>query len=379
MDFGFTDEQRMLQESVRLVMKKEAPIALVRQMDEANTWHHTQLWDVMAKSGWLGLGLPKEYGGEDGNVIDQAILCTEFGRSLAPSSVAYFSTIVPCAWLIAAAGTTDQKREYLPGLIRGKQRLALALAEPHRTSEPGYVQLEARPESNGYLLNGTKVSVYGGEGADAYLWVAQHPGGDGTKRPGIFLVDAKTPGVLVQPIATMAPEGQVEVALKNVHVSQDALLGGADDVTPHLQRSLDRATLLRCAAAEGAARCAFEMTTEYAKRRVQFGKPIGSFQAVQHRLANACFELEAAWGVLWEAIWSLDQAGDHHLIREVAKAAVIQAMERVAEEAHVVHGGIGFLHEYDLHFFTKRMLSVTPYVGTLNDRREALAAAMGLS
>ncbi len=378
MDFGFTDEQRMLQESIRLVMKREAPITRVRLLDEANTWHHAQLWDVMAKSGWLGLGLPKEYGGEEGSVIEQAILCTELGRSLAPSSVAYFSTIVPCAWLVAAAGTVTQKQKYLPDLIRGKQRLALALTEPNRGSEPACVRLEAQPEANGYLLNGTKISVYGGEGADAYLWAARHLGRADDKRLGIFLVGAKAPGVVVQPIATLAPEGQAEVALKDVYVSQDALLGGADDVTLHLQRSLDRAALLRCAAAEGTARVAFEMTVEYAKKRVQFGQPIGAFQAIQHRLANACFDLEAAWGVLWEAVWSLDQAGDHRLIREVAKAAIVQAMERVAEEAHVVHGGIGFLRQYDLHLFTKRMLSVTPYVGTLSDSREALAAAMEL-
>ena len=378
MDFGLTDEQRMLQESVRSVMKREVPISLVRHMDEANAWHDPHLWDVMAKSGWLALGLPKEYGGEDGDSIGQALLCSEAGRAQAPSLTTYLSTIVPCAWLIAVAGTVEQKQRYLPAVTSGKRRLALAIAEPGRTVEPGSVQLAAHHQAKGYLLSGTKVSVYGGDGAETFLWVARQPERDAGAALGVFLVDANVPGVLARPIPTMTPEGQVEVELRNVYVPGDALLGGVGDITPDLSQVLDRAALLRCAAAEGTARAAFEMTVEYAKRRVQFDKPIGSFQAVQHRLANACFDLEAAWGVLWEAVWSLDQPGDHRLIREVAKASVIQAMERVGEEAHVVHGGIGFLRQYDLHLRTKRMLSATPYIGTVSDSREALAKAMGL-
>ncbi len=376
MDFTLNEQQRLMQTSMREALRQETPVSLVKELEATGKSFHRPLWESMARMGWLGLGLPTDYGGEGGDAVDQGVLCAELGRVLAPS--AYLSTIVPCAAIVAEAGTEDQKRGLLPEVIAGRRLLALALVEPDRSAFPNGVQATAVPDGTGFRLSGTKLFVYGGDDADSFLWVARLGGEGNGKGLGVFLVDARAPGVSVFPIETLSPEGQVEVTLADVLVPSEAALGDSEDMRPILERAVEHAALLKCVEIEAMGRVCLDMAVEYSHHRVQYGRPIGSFQVMQHRLVNVFMELEAASLAIWQGIWSLAQGEAGTEERQIAKVAAVQAADRVALETTAAHGGLGFMEKYDLQYYTRRMLTAAEYIGAGTVHREALADAMGL-
>ena len=375
MDFMLNEQQRLMQTSMREALRQEIPMSLVKELEADGKWLHRPLWESMAGMGWLGLGLSADYGGEGGDAVDQAVLCAELGRVLAPS--AYLSTIAPCAAIVAEAGTEGQKRDLLPEVVAGSRLLALALVEPDRSASPDGVQATAVSDGGGFRLSGTKLFVYGGDEADTFLWVAKRGEGSG-KALGVFLVDAHATGVSVSPIETLAPEGQAEVTLSDVVVPSEAALGSTEDMGPVLGRAMEHAALLKCVEIEAMGRVCLDLAIEYSKHRVQYGRQIGSFQIMQHRLVDVFMVLEAASLAIWQGIWTLAQGEAGAEERQIAKVAAVEAADSVALETTAAHGGLGFMEKYDLQYYTRRMLTAAEYIGTGSVHREALAGAMGL-
>ena len=377
MDLGLSEEQEMLKTSALDFLRKECPKKLVKELDESEEGDSPELWRKIAELGWLGLPFPEEYGGGGGSFHDLVVLLEVMGYNILPGP--FFSTVVLGGLPILAAGTEKQKREWLPRIASGEKKLALALTEPDVSYEASAVKTTAVARDGGYVINGTKLFVLDANVADLLLCVARTKD---TANPEdgvtVFLVDGKSPGVTVTLLKTLARDKQCEVVFDNVSVPGENVLGEPDRGWPVVRDLLEKATVAKCAEMVGGAQAALDMAVAYAKERVQFNRPIGSFQAIQHYCANMLSDVDGSRFVTHKAAWRVSEGLPAVKDVSVAKAWTSGAYGRVTLTAHQIFGAIGFTMDHDLHLYYRRAKAAEMMFGDGAYHRAVVAREMGL-
>ncbi|MCH9036309.1 MAG: acyl-CoA/acyl-ACP dehydrogenase [Chloroflexi bacterium] len=377
MDLGLSEEQEMLRRTARELLEKECPKALVRDMEEDEKGYSPELWQKFAEQGFLGLPFSEEYGGTGFGFLDLMVLVEEFGRALVPGP--YFYTVVLSGMAISEFGTEEQKKEYLPKIADGQAIMTFAHTEPSGRWDAGGVSVTGVADGDDFVLNGVKLFVPDAHVSD-YLLVTARTKESDNPEDGItvFLVDAKTSGISYEVLKTIASDKQCEVVLEDVRVPRSNVLGEVDRGWPVVDQMLRRGAVGKCAEMVGNSQQVLEMTVEYAKTRVQFGRPIGSFQAIQHHCANMATDVDGSRFITYQAAWRLSE--DMPCDREVsmAKAWVSEACRRVAALGHQVHGGIGFTKEHDMQLFFRRAKQAELFFGDADYHKEKVAQAIGL-
>jgi alkylation response protein AidB-like acyl-CoA dehydrogenase len=378
MNFGFSDEQEMLRAAARKFFENECTSEIVRKRMEEPAGTTPEFWGKLAEQGWLGLVYPEEFGGTGLGFVDLTVLMEEMGRVVMPGP--FLSTLMG-GLAIFEAGSAAQKKEWLPRIATGQVKATLALTEPSARWDAAGVTVTARPAGDGHVLNGTKLFVPDAHLADVIV-VAARTGEGRSPEQGVslLLVPRTAAGVEVTLLPTMDQTRKLcEVTLRDARVPADALLGRRDEGWPALSRVIERATVALCAEMCGAAQKVLEMTTEYAKIRVAFGKPIGAYQGVKHKAADMLVDVENAKSLTYYAAWAVDEnAAEAALAASMAKAYASDAFRRVAGAGIQLHGGIGFTWEHDLHLYFKRAKSSEFTFGDATYHRERVAQLIHL-
>ncbi len=366
----------MLRRSAREFLAKECSPKVVRKLMESADGYDEALWKKLAGLGWTALGIPEQYGGV-GTFLDLVVVLEEAGRALLPGP--FFSTMGLAVPALIEAGTEAQKKKVLGAIAEGSARATLAVTEPSGRWDASAISLAARQKSGGWQLDGVKTFVPDAGVAD-YLVVAARTRGDGEEGVTLFLVERNTKGVEVKPLETLDQTRRwSEVRFDAVELGADAVMGAPDKAWPPLRRALEWATAALCAEMVGGVQKVLETSTEYAKTRHQFGKPIGIYQAVSHKLADMLVLSESGRSATYYAAWAVDaDAPDRALASSMAKAYVSDAYRKVAGDGIQVHGGIGFTWEHDMHLYFKRAKSSEVTLGDATYHRELVAQALDL-
>jgi alkylation response protein AidB-like acyl-CoA dehydrogenase len=376
MDFAFSEEQEMLRRSTRDFLAKECGSKVVRQLMDAPDAYDPGLWKKMAGLGWTALGIPEQYGGA-GSFLDLIVVLEECGRALLPGP--FFATMGLAVPALIEAGTEAQKKEALGVIAEGQARATLAFTEPSGRWDAGGVTLEAKPAGGGWRLDGVKLFVPDADGAD-FTVVAARTRGEGEEGISLFLVKGRPKGMTVTQLKTLDMTRRWnEVRFDGVELDADALMGVANKGWVPLKRALEWATAGLCAEMIGGTQKVLEASTEYAKTRHQFGKPIGIYQAISHKLADMLVLSESGRSATYYAGWAVEaDAPDRSLASSMAKAYVSDAYRKVAGDGIQVHGGIGFTWEHDMHLYFKRAKASEVTLGDATYHRELVAQALDL-
>ena len=376
MNFAFSEEQEALRKSARDFLEKECPRKLVRLMEEDDRGYSVELWRRMAEWGFMGIAVPQRYGGTGHSFLDLTVLMEEVGRALVPGPL--LSTVLS-AFFILAAGNEKQKRELLPRLAKGELIVALAFNEPEWYFDPRRIRVEAKANSHGYIINGTKLFIADAHVAHLLICLARTAVRvTEDKGTTLFLLDSSSSGISLTLLDTTASDKQFEVKLDNVEVVRNSILGGAGKGWQYVNSILKQAALCKCAEMLGAAQFILEMTVSYAKQRIAFGHPIGSFQAVQHHCANMATDVDNCRLIIYEAAWKLSEGMPCSGEVAMAKAFVSEAYKRVVTLAHQVHGGLGFAKEYDLQLYFRRAKAAELAFGDARFHRQTVVHELGL-
>ena len=377
MDLDLTEEQEMLQTMARDFLTKECPKALVRELEEDEKGYSPELWRKMAELGWMGLVLPAEYDGMEMGFMDLIILLQEMGRNILPGP--FFCTVVLGSLPIFSAGTDEQKKEFLPKIASGKMILTMALTEPNGRYDAAGVETKAVAQGDSFVISGTKLFVENAHIADYMICVARTTEG-ATPEEGItlFLVDAKSPGIKVEGIPTMADDKLCEVVFENVSVPRNNMLGELDNGWPIVARTLEQATMAKCAEMVGGAEAALDMTLNYVKERVQYNRPIGSFQVIQHYCANMWTSVVTSRNILYKTAWKVGEGLPATGDVAAAKGWINQAYTFVTERAVQCHGAIGLTRDHDIGLYYRRAKAGELAFGDTDFQKEIVAQQMGL-
>ena len=377
MDLGLSEEQEMLKNFARDFLEKECPEKYVRDMEEDERGYSPEVWKKMADQGWQGLIIPEEYGGTGLGFLDLIVLLEEFGRALVPGP--FIPTVVLGAIPILEAGSDEQKKEYLPRIASGDLIMTMAFTEPSARFDAEGVETTATKDGNDYVLTGTKLFVPDANVADMLITVARQPGTKGEQGISLFLVDAKSQGVSIETLKTIASDKQCEIKLSNVRVPAKNLLGAEGQGWQVMKALLQKATVAECAYLVGLAQMDFEISVNYAKERVQFGRPIGSFQAIQHKAADMVTDVDGARFIMYRAAWSVAEGEpDAEMNVHMAKAWCSDATRRVVAHGQQIHGGIGFTKDYKIQLFFRRQKRGELMWGDADYHREKVADAMAI-
>ena len=352
MDIELSEEQRQLMDTARRFVERECPLSLARSLESNDTGFSIELYRRMGELGWLGLLAPERHGGAGLGMIDVAVLCRELGRSLVPGPMIPSAVIAASA--IAAAATEAQQASYLPRIASGDIAVAFAMQEGRRYDASG-VNMSARADGDGFVLNGEKRFVEYAAGADRLLVVARSGGARGAADGlTMFLVDAQDPGVKMRALGTMARDHQCDIAFENVRVAAQDVIGPAGGAWPLLEPALFRGVVAFCAYMVGAAQEIHAMATDFAKQRVQFDRPIGSFQAIQHYLAQGITEVTSADTMVFYTAWSLDQGMPARTMVAKTKMCAGDTLKQASAIGAQIYGGIGFNEDVDTTLFLRR-------------------------
>lgn len=374
MDILLTEEEKMLQNTAREFLEAECPTRLVRDMEVDEKGYPPDLWKQVADLGWLGMAIPERYGGQELPLTYLGIIMEELGRALAPLPV--HSTVV-AALAIAEHGTEAQRQEILPAVARGDMILTWAFNELNPRFIPAAVEMQAVADADDFVLNGRKLFVDNFHVADRCLVVCRTaPASDNSEGLSLFLVDPKSSGISTVPLTTIAKDKQSEVVFSNVRVPKANLVGELHNGWPIAERMLDQATVLLCTQMVGAARKDAEMAFEYAKNRVAFGRPIGAFQSIQHLCADMIIWVDGGSLLAYEALWKMDQGLPASVEVSQAKAFCNEKCEAAVRSSQIIHGGIGFMLEFDLHLWYRRVTAWTMRLGTSYEHRARVARAL---
>ena len=364
MDFDLTEEQRLLDETVRRLVKDEYGFEKRKGYKASSDGFSRKLWARYADIGLLGLPFAEEHGGFGGSAVENMIVMESFGRGLVLEP--YLASVILGGGLVAAAGSAAQQQAILPQIAAGK--LMLAFAHGERQSRYALADVETRAERDGsaYVLSGEKGVVLHGGSADQLI-VSARTGGGSRDRKGIslFLVDAKAKGVTIRGYPTVDGLRAAEIALDKVRVGADALLGAPGDAYGVIEHAVDRAIAALAAEAVGIMEMLNATTLEYLKTRKQFGVPIGSFQVLQHRMADMMLEHEQSKSMAILAALSADgaDAKERRRVISAAKVQIGKSGRFIGQQAIQLHGGIGMTDEYTAGHYFKRLTMIAQSFG----------------
>jgi alkylation response protein AidB-like acyl-CoA dehydrogenase len=376
MDFGFSEQQVMLRTTARGFLTREYPKARIRAVFREEKGHDPKVWHDMAELGWQGLVLPAEYEGTEAGFLDLVILFEEMGRNIVPGP--FFSTVAHCSLALLEFGTKEQKSRFLPPVARGEEIWTLALIEESASYSPSEINMPAVAKGDGYVLSGSKVFVADAHVANYMLVVARTGESSGAGGITVFVVETKDPGISIEWMPTMAGDRQFRVTFDKVRVPKSSVLGSTRGGWGIVEFILQRAAVLKCAEISGACQAVLDMTSAYAKDRVQFDRPIGSFQGVQMKLADMVIDIDAIQYLLYQAAWeiSIGKASQSHISAAKAKAA--EAFQTICIEGMTAHGAIGFTEDCDLGFYYRRVREAEFTGGNTSLHLEKIAAGLDL-
>ncbi len=371
MNFAFSEEQEELRSSVRRFLDDKSPIPEVRRLMETTEGYDPAVWAQMGTQlGLQGLAIPEEHGGSGFTYVELIVVFEEMGRSLLCAP--YFATIALAANAILTTGDDAAKKELLPGIATGDTIATLAFTEDNGRWDEGGITTTATRAGDGWTLDGHKMFVLDGHVANLLVVAARTPAG-----LSLFAVEGDAAGLTRTPLATMdqtRKQARLELA-----GTPGRLIGADGGASPGLSRTLDLAAVALAAEQVGGAQRCLDMSVEYAKERVQFGRPIGSFQAIKHKCADMLLEVESAKSAAYYAGWAAAESSDElPVVASLAKAYCSDAYFHAAAENIQIHGGIGFTWEHDAHLYFKRAKSSELLLGDPTYHRELLAQRIGL-
>lgn len=359
MDFSYSEEQQMLADTVGRLVDKDYDFETRRKLAQTAPGFSEDIWHLFAELGLLALNVPEEFGGMGGSAVETLIVMEAFGRGLVLEP--YLPTAVVAASLINAVGSAGQKEILLGAIADGSRRFALATLEPQARFDLWDIRATAARDRDGFVINGRKAVVQGGDSADTLI-VSARSGGGTTDKQGIslFLVDAEADGVKVRGFPDIDGQRSAEITLENVAAGTDALLGSVGDGYAPLEAAIDRGIAALCAEAVGAMAKLIDITAEYLRTRKQFGKPIGSFQALQHRAADMLTALEQSRSAALMAAAKVDSPdpAERRAAVSAAKAIVGRAGRSVGQAAIQLHGGMGMSDELAVGYYFKRLTCI---------------------
>ncbi len=371
MNFAFNDEQEELRRIVRQFLEDKSPEAAVREQMDTTDGYDEAVWAQMADQlGLQGLVIPEEHDGSGFGFVELIVVLEEMGRALLCAP--YFSSVVLGAQTLIHSGDDAAKAAYLPGIASGETRATLALTEPAGRWDEAGITLAATGSGDDWKLNGTKSYVLDGHTATLLLVAARTD-----KGVTLFAVDADAAGVERTPLATMdQTRKQAKIDFTDTPAT---LVGTEGEGWPVIERVLDLAAVALAAEQVGGAQYVLDMSVEYAKERIQFGRPIGSFQAIKHKCADMLLEVESAKSAAYYAGWCASELNDElPSVASLAKAYCSEAYFHCAAENIQIHGGIGFTWEHPAHLYFKRAKSSELLFGDPSYHRELLAQRIGL-
>ncbi|MDD9905966.1 MAG: acyl-CoA/acyl-ACP dehydrogenase [Rhodospirillaceae bacterium] len=380
MDILLDEDEQVIQQAVRHYFEAECDTDRVRRIEDGSELLDTEMWQQLAELGWLGLALPAMQGGSEAPFTQLCLLFEEAGRALAPVPLhPHTVASLTLADAVADGMSGPLAERLLSEAAAGESLLTWAWNKRLPGTGPEAVAMSAEPDGNGWRLNGTKRFVEAFEGADYCLVaVRSNPSGGPEEGMSLLLVDTKAEGVAGVAQRAMGGDTQSEVAFDNVHVDGDALVGAVDAGWELARPMLERAVVLNCALVVGATRRAAERAFDYAKERVAFGHPIGSFQAIQHLCADMITWVDGAELLTREAAWHIAQGMDAALPVAAAKAYTNERCQMVIREANQIHGGYAQVKEYDQQLWYRRAAAWSMRLGTSLDHRKTVARALEL-
>ncbi|MQF70286.1 acyl-CoA dehydrogenase [SAR202 cluster bacterium AD-804-J14_MRT_500m] len=337
----------------REMLAEKCPLSLVRDFENADDGSLGELWSEMANLGWLGLAFPEEYGGAGGNFMDLAVLVEEMGRALTPGP--FFSTVVLGGLTILDGGDEAKKAEFLPGISEGKTMMTLALTEESSAYSPDAIQVSACIDGEELVIEGTKLFVPDAKVAD-YIIVAARACTDNIPQEDITLaiVPNGAKGLNIRKHESLGLDKQYEVTFEGVRIPSSSVVGEIGKGWPILDRALQRAAAAKCIEMVGGSDAVLDMTLDFLKQRVQFGRPVATFQGVQHHCANMATDAEGCRNIAYQAVWMLAQKNPADREVSLAKSWISDAYLRICSLAHQCHGAIGFTKEHDLQLYTRK-------------------------
>jgi len=371
-DFALNEAQEMLRQTTRKFLADRVPVEVVRRLAETVEGFDAKLWQAGAELGWHSLAIPEEYGGAGYTFSELSIVLEELGRALFPGP--FLSTVVMAADAILATGTEEQRQAFLPGIATGEHTVGVALFEGPAGASSGDITMSAEASGGGWVLTGRKTNVIYGHTVDTLLVGAQTARG-----LSLFLVPADTPGVTRQPMPTLdATTKQAHVTFTEAQVGAGALLGREGAAGPVVDRMLRLAAVGLALDQVGGAQWCLETSLEQGKTRFQFGRAIGSFQAIKHRCADMLVAVEHARSTAYHAARVTQDEEELAIAAPLAKSVCSDAFVKTSGETIQILGGTGFTWENSAHLYFKRAKSTALMFGDARHQRRLLADALGL-
>jgi alkylation response protein AidB-like acyl-CoA dehydrogenase len=378
MDFDMTAEQEMLKESAQEFFSRELNSEMIREMETDEKGYSPEIWEKISRIGWMGLLVPEAYDGAEMGLLDMAVLLEEMGSAAFTSP--FLSTAVVSVLTLLEAGSESQREKLLPGISAGKKIMTLGWNEKGVETSGKAIAAKGDLQGDQYVLNGTKMFVPYAHVADHIITAVRtgDAGDSGEDGISLFIVDRKCPGLGIDMIDVMAGDKQCELSFKDVRVSAEDMLGEENQGWAVLKNVFRKAAVAQCAEMVGGARRVLEMTVEYAKKRLQFGQPIGQFQAIQHHCAKMLTYMETSEMMTYQACWMIDQGQDYEKHASMCKAWVSESYRKLVALGHQVMGGFGFMEEVDHQLYYRRAKTGEILFGDATYHRELVAHKMEL-
>ena len=349
MNLDFSTEQKMIRDEAITFLKKESSYERVKELEETEEGYDPKVWKKMADLGWQALMFPEEYGGDGGQFIDTAIILEAMGGMVCPSP--FFSTVVQCGLVLLEGGSEEQKKELIPQISDGSLIMSLAQYEESGSYSLEDITMEAASDADGYRLSGTKMFAMDANIANKLIVVAK----TGDSGHSLLIVDADTPGITITKVPTIALDNNSVVRFDNVIVPKENMMGAPGSAAAVLETANQKAAVAKAAEMLGGCKASIDMTIAYAKERVQYGKPIGGFQAIQHFIANMLIAYDTNYNYLYRVICLVDEGEDISTEAYALKANVNDAYKFISERGVHIHGGIGTTREGDAGLFFRKV------------------------
>ena len=374
MNFSLNEIQMMLADTVEKFIENEYDFETRQNYAASDTGYSKEAWTTISELGWTAVPFDEDDGGIGGGPIDTMVLMERFGRGLIVEP--YLANVVLAGGVLKRLANAQQKETWLHPMIAGEMQLTLAFVEPQSRYALSDIATTAARTSDGWMLNGRKGYVLNGRNADVIIVPARTSGEQSDKNGiSLFAVPANAGGVTITDYATVDGHQAAELSLSDVTIDGDALLGNVDAGYGALEATIDEATLAVCAEAVGIMQTLKDKTVEYSKQRVQFGVPIGSFQALQHRMVDMLMECEQSQSLLmWATMINAEGADDARRAVSAIKYQVGTAGRKVGEEAVQIHGGMGVTWELDVAHYFKRLIAIGQIFGNADWHLDKLAA-----
>lgn len=356
MDYAFAKEHEMIKNSVREFFSKACPKDLVRALKEDDRGYDKKMWKKMLQLGYQGLVIPEQYGGLEGDFIELAIFMEEAGRNIVPSP--FFTTVVQCGLAILDFGSTEQKDTYLPGIAEQGEIWSWAVTEAKADDTASEIQLKAERDQEEYILDGVKLFVPFANSARYFLVAARTDQGM-IGGISLFIVDAKSEGISMELIPTAAHDRRFEVSFNQVRIPEANRVGTENGGWPLIESVMRYSAILKAAEMSGGAQAVLQMTVNYAKERKQFDKPLGSFQALQHRMSDLLTQVEGLKYMVYRAAWLLSEGEPSDYLISAAKAKANAVYHDACYQGIIMHGAIGWTEEMDIGLYHIRTRSLT--------------------